>query len=244
LFDNLLRECDNVSFDFKHNGEERVLNILTENGLDTVFDVGANVGEFSREVRRRNPNSVIYAFEIIPQTFRELKKNTQGIEKIVIFNIGLFDENKSIKMHIGKTSVVATAFKIEGMEDHNEYYQEVQSCEVIKGCDFIQNNRIEKIDFLKIDTEGSDLRVIKGFEEEINKVKVIQFEYGIFNIQSKDLLIDFYNYLEVQGFKVGKVFPNHVDFSKYHFSMENFHGGNFIAVDKKESTLIEQLSFC
>jgi hypothetical protein len=103
----------------------------------------------------------------------------------------------------------------------------------------MQKHSIGTIDFLKIDKEGSDLWVINGFENALKKVKLIQFEYGIFNIQSKDLLVDFYTYLKNMGFVVGKIFPNHIDFSPYHFNMENFHGGNFIAINENEPEIIE-----
>ena len=101
---------------------------------------------------------------------------------------------------------------------------------------------IEAIDFLKIDTEGMDLRVIKGFGDELQKVKVIQFEYGIFNISSHDLLADFFSHLTTRGFSIGKIFPRHVDFFAYDWPMENFFGANFLAVHQSETELISKLS--
>ena len=87
-----------------------------------------------------------------------------------------------------------------------------------------------------------DLKVIRGFGDTLNRVRALQFEYGVFNIASRDLLADFYRYLTFHGFVVGKVFPSSVLFSDFSFDMENFHGSNYLAVKSDESDLIAALS--
>ena len=94
---------------------------------------------------------------------------------------------------------------------------------------------------MKVDTEGMDLRVIRGFGDMLDNVRIIQFEYAIFNISSHDLLADFCYFLTNKGFRVGKIFPQHVRFFNYNWQMENFYGGNFVAVKKDERILISKL---
>ncbi len=105
----------------------------------------------------------------------------------------------------------------------------------------MNEQNIEYVDYVKIDVEGMDLQVIKGFEDLLRKVRVVQFEYGIFNISSHDLLADFCRYLNGNGFIVGKIFPKYVSFFEYDFHMENFHGSNYVAVSANEKELIERL---
>jgi hypothetical protein len=95
---------------------------------------------------------------------------------------------------------------------------------------------------VKVDVEGMDFKVIKGFGDQIKNVRVVQFEYGIFNIASHDLLSDFCRHFKHNGFIVGKIFPNSVNFFEYHFNMENFHGSNYLAVRNEEKDLISNLS--
>jgi len=75
---------------------------------------------------------------------------------------------------------------------YQSFYDRINSCSIsdednkimlnIKtGKDYIINNNIKNIDFLKIDTEGYELNVLKGFEDHLENVKIIQFEY-YFNI--------------------------------------------------------------
>ncbi len=242
ITDKFHRVLNNVNFDMKVNGEIRMLRIIAESNPKCIFDVGANNGEWCHLVSDMNQNAIIHSFEIVPETYKMLVQEIKDLKNVIPNNFGLSDMEEDIYINMGEESGTATAFKIEGMKFHNEYYKEKIPCKVRKATDYIKQNKISAIDFVKIDVEGMDLRVIKGFEDDIRIVKVIQFEYGIFNISSHDLLSDFYNYLTGKGFVIGKIFPHYVNFFEYHFNMENFHGSNFIAVRSEEKELIKKLS--
>jgi hypothetical protein len=115
---------------------------------------------------------------------------------------------------------------------------------LVSGDDFIKENNIDSIDFLKLDVEGAEFDALLGFEKAIKSgiVKLIQFEYGYINISTKKLLIDYYQFFESHGYLVGKVYPKNVEFRDYHFKHEDFIGPNFVAVKKSETALINLLS--
>ena len=236
------QSLNNVDFQTDRNGERRVLQKLQPYQFKCLFDVGANVGEFSIEAAGLFPNSTIHAFEIVTSTFETLIQNIDGLHNVIANPVGLSSDGSKVSINMGDEISTATAFKIDGMKYHDEYYHQAILCETIKASDYVRANSISEIDFLKIDVEGMDMQVIKGFEKEISLVRVIQFEYGIFNISSHDLLADFCHYLEGYGFVVGKIYPRCVRFFDYHFSMENFHGSNYLAVKKNETELIKVLS--
>jgi len=119
---------------------------------------------------------------------------------------------------LGDHSWTATGCKIEGIKFHNEYYKNEIPCKVRKASDYIREQKLKCIDFAKIDVEGMDFQVIKGFEDEIRNVRVVQFEYGILNISSHGLLADFCRHLYDNGFVVGKILPRCVKFFEYHFN--------------------------
>ena len=73
-------------------------------------------------------------------------------------------------------------------------------------------------------------------------IDVIQFEYGYITIDTKFLLKDFHEYLEPFGMKIGKIYPNYIDFRGYKHSHEDFYGPNFLAVRSDLSDLIEKLA--
>lgn len=63
----------------------------------------------------------------------------------------------------------------------------------------IENN-IYEIDFLKIDTEGFELCVLKGFDDYLKKVKIIQFEYGGTFLDNEIKLSTIIDYLKNYNF--------------------------------------------
>ena len=236
------KAINNVNFDIKTNGELRVIKLLDMIKPKCIFDVGANIGDWSNLVSSIYPECEVHAFEIVPATFEELKKNVRATN-IKLSNIGLSDKEEMINIHVSsRESTTATSCKIEGMEAHDQYYSSEYQCKTIMGFQYVAYNDINAIDFLKIDVEGMDYRVIAGFGEYISNIKVIQFEYGVFNISSKDLLIDFYRLLIANGFVTGKIYPKGVMFSEYHFKMEDFYGNNYLAVRQDQRELISLLS--
>ena len=241
--DGFHRALNNVNFDMAKNGELRVVKLMSVIDPKCIFDVGANVGEWSQIASDIFPSAEIHAFEIVPTTFSELRTNTSNLKNVVPINFGLSDEETDIAIYLGaQGSTDATAFKIEGMTLHDKHYVTEVQGHTRKGIDYLTEQRIDVIDFLKIDVEGMDLRVIKGFEDAITKVRALQFEYGIFNISSHDLLADFCQHLKRYGFVVGKVFPKSVTFFDYDYNMENFHGSNYVAVRRDDTSLISALS--
>ncbi len=236
------RGLNNVDFNMQRNGELRVLTAIADTHPCCIFDVGANNGEWSRLASALIPNCTIHAFEIVPSTFQQLQAGTAGLKNVRVNNFGLSNENGDVVINISEDTSVATACRIEGMKAHDDYYRDRVNCVVRKASNYIQEQNIERIDFVKIDVEGMDLRVIRGFEDTLSYVRAIQFEYGVFNIASHDLLADFCALLVARGFVIGKIFPNAVQFFDYHFDMENFHGSNYVAVRSNENELLSKLS--
>jgi FkbM family methyltransferase len=242
ILDLFLKKANNLNFDGQTNGELHLIKVLSGLDFKIVFDVGANKGEWILSAVDLFPKATFHAFELVPTTFHKLQSKFGSHPRVRLNPVGLSDYAGDIPIFVGIHDEVSTTFKIEGTAAHADFYSDEIVCKVNTGEAYMQEEVIEEIDFLKIDTEGNDFRVIKGFGESIKKVKVIQFEYGIFNIASKDLLCDFYNHLSNMGFLVGKVFPNHIDLTPYHFDMENFHGGNFLAVRKDLTGFLEKIN--
>lgn len=237
------KALNNVNFNMTGNGELRVLKILAEDNPRCIFDVGANAGEYTRMALEFCPGCVIHSFEIVPDTFNKLVNNVKS-DGVRFVNKGLSDKAGLINIYVSnREDTTATACKIDGMRGHDDYYAgaKVYECEVTTGFEYLTANNIEQIDLLKVDVEGMDYRALSGFGDSLGKVKCIQFEYGVFNIASKDLLVDFYRLLVKHGFVIGKIMPKGVIFNEYHFSMEDFYGNNYLAVKKNDQALISRL---
>jgi len=244
-FGNLIKALyysyENHNYDFNKNGEKYVLNALKDFEIQTIFDVGANRGHWTKSAKQAFPKAKVYAFEIIKDTYLEFLKNTQGLEGVNSFNLGLDEKKGEVEMNFvttlgsGNSSTYDTDFPNEAIEK--------RVCKVSTIDNMMEELGIKHIDFLKIDVEGMEPRVLKGAIEALKqkRIKAIQFEYGMVSVETHFLLKDYYDFFENVGYKVGKIYPSYIDFTPYHRTKENFIGPNFLAVKKDDLQLMELL---
>ncbi len=229
---------ENLNYHFESNGEQRALAILAQFPCQTIFDVGANVGQWTLTAKTLLPHAQFFCFEPIPQIYTRLK-NLESHENIRTFNVALGAKTGKAKFFTyEKGHELSSVYPYAHQEKPSEVF-----VEIVSGDDFMEANHIDRIDLLKVDAEGHDLAVLRGFDRALTagKIGAVQFEYGRINIVSKALLHDFHEYLGGYGYQVGKIYPKSVSFKKYDFSMEDFIGPNFLAIPEKNLSLIEAL---
>ncbi len=238
---SLNRLYENRNHDIYSNGEITVLKKIARTNPSIIIDAGANVGDYSILANQIMPACKIFALEPVEATFQYLLSSIKDLKNVVPIKKGLFKENCELAINLFDSNEHSSIYDIEGLPIGSEQQQKI---ELVRGDDFIKDNHIDSIDFLKLDVEGAEYDALLGFENAIKNgaIKAVQFEYGYINITTKKLLIDYYNFFEANGYVLGKVFPKIVEFRKYHFKYEDFIGPNFIAVKKTETELIEILS--
>jgi FkbM family methyltransferase len=232
--------CENYNYNPRTNGEHHLIQILASESLASVFDVGANVGHWAMAVHQICPSATIHAFEIAPQTFQILQHNTSGIPSIVTNNAGLADRQGSVMVKFFHDDPELSSL-IDVPYDRPSV--NVPSY-TVTGDAYCKQRGISRIDFLKLDTEGSELLVLRGLSRMLSSgsIDVIQFEYSRLNIGPKFLLKDFYAELGESRYVIGKLFPDHVAFKPYDLVDETFMGPNYVAVRRERADLIERLS--
>lgn len=210
------------------NHGEAWLQQRFKNKFNTIFDVGSNIGEWSRMARIYQPNAEIHQFEIISDTYRQMLSNITIDDKMFPNGFGLSDYNGTLSMKY-KPEYSAVSTSVLDLRLDNS---ELRTGLVMKGDDYVESRNIKSIDFLKIDTEGAEEKVFKGFEETLKagKVKIIQFEYNLVCVLTKWLLIDSYKYLTPLGFTLGKLKNGSIEFKEYSLPDEDFIGPDYIAV--------------
>jgi FkbM family methyltransferase len=145
-----------------------------------IFDVGANIGQSASGYSRQFPQSEIFSFEPASQTFDILKKNVSIFQNVKCFKCAFASEVKRGVMKHGEHSDInRLVSKVE--EQHTNKNEEWEYVEQNTIDNFCSQNGITKINYLKIDTEGYDLNVLKGAEDMLAKsmIDVIEVEVGI-----------------------------------------------------------------
>jgi len=221
------------------NGESWLLENTGKLGFQTIFDVGANIGNWSKIAYAHHPKATIHAFEIVPTTFKIIHNNlAEQQDRVKLNDVGLSNEAGSIDVFVDKDSDVLSTI----LDFDNTNAQSV-SCRVITGAEYAEKHAIDTIDFLKIDVEGAESLVLQGFKSllQAKKIRLIQFEYNQGAIISGFLLRNFYQLLTEHGYVLGKLFPNGVLFEAYSQEKEDFQGPNYVAVQQDDQALIDAI---
>jgi len=227
---------ENRNYELESNGELRLLQNIARFEPRVVIDAGANVGGWSLAAASIFPQARIFAFEPAPQTYEKLLANVAGETRITPLQKGLSYQEEVVPFRFYPSrSGQSSRYDFELREAPEQIH-----VALVTGDAFCREQGLHHIDMLKIDVEGADLDVLRGFKDMIaaRRIDVIQFEYGRINIRSRALLEDFYEFLGNQGYRIGKLFPREVEFRRYNLRHENFIGPNFVAVNAAREDMI------
>ena len=140
--------------------------------IDTMLDIGANIGWYSLLVNSINKSSFIHAFEPIPNTFKRLSDNCSlnQANSITCHNFGFSSEPGSFPFYFyPEGSGNASIRNLAGRED-----AQVIDCELRTLSDFcLDLPPSASIDFIKCDVEGNELFVFQGSSSVLEKHKPI-----------------------------------------------------------------------
>ena len=232
---------ENKNYDLHSNGEEYLINKLNDSKqLSCVFDVGANKGQYSLLIRRISESTRILAFEPVKDTYSILNNNVRNMG-IDTYNFAFGNVKGPSYINLYSEDTLSSMVNFQG-DFLNKKVKNVR-INVNTGNSFLkENNNIEEISLLKIDTEGFENKVLEGFKDYFPIINVIQFEYGMANLSSKYFLYDYFKeYSNI--FKIGKLYPRGVIFfENYNINLENFIGPNFVMVKKEKVDLIKILN--
>jgi FkbM family methyltransferase len=236
LCKNIHRASEHPGYDVNTDGERDLLRHAVSSPAPVLFDVGANVGDWSTMAREVIPSASIHAFELSPRTADLLTQRMEHVPGIRVHAFGLADKSgeRNFFSYSGDSNVLS------GLRApiHSHVPHQIEKATVRTGDEVCRALGVTRIDFLKVDAEGGDYEVLAGFSSLLaeQKISVIQFEH-----EGGRYLRDFYEFLEPKGYAVGKLYSNYVDFRNHSSDLEHVLGPNYVAVPAAQSELIEML---
>lgn len=217
--------------DSSTNGEEFILRKvlpLLVNGV--VFDVGANIGSWSKFAISLNSSLNIHLFEPSFSTFKQCT-SLSWPKNIIINNFGLGAREETLILNIvGEGMGTNSIYKRIGSDSVAAKKTEIIHLRTIDA--YCKSCNLEKINFLKIDVEGHEISVLLGATELLKNgnIDIIQFEYGGTYLDAKVYLRDIIDLLRSYDYNIAKIFPNGCrPVLNYSYELENFQYSNFIA---------------
>jgi FkbM family methyltransferase len=213
---------------------EHVLPRLLDKEQPVMFDVGANVGDYSNALYATFPKAQIVAFEPVPRTF-EVLRATLAKTTVKCCSIGLSDaEGEAVIYDYEQMIGSEHASLFPGVLKYLHRAETIKETNVplITLDAYCCAESILAIDFLKIDTEGNELNVLKGSRAMIQKnaIRAIQFEFNEMNVVSRVFLKDFYDIL--RGYSFYRLLPRALlPLGRYSSRNEIFAFQNILALN-------------
>jgi FkbM family methyltransferase len=147
-------------------------NYLKVNRNEVFIDVGAHVGKYSLPIAKQHPDSTVIAIEPAKDTFLAL---TEGIRKnklknIIPLNIAAYSTSKNVKLFVLEVHGSSTL-----IDDYAKYLSKriirIDEVNARPLDDIVEKVGLNRIDWVKIDVEGAELHVLRGFKNSIAKFK-------------------------------------------------------------------------
>lgn len=194
---------------------QNLIKILRAHQIQTVLDVGANVGQYSTRLRTLGFSGLIHSFEPLPDAFRQLSAVARSDDKWNVYNHALGNDNASVEINQSANSYSSSILDMEATHLEVAPQSKVVSqvtIEVKRLDDVIHNMTIDSEVFLKVDTQGYEKHVLDGAESSLKGIKGVQLEMSLVPLYTNEFLFrDLLDHMQSLNFELYQLIPGLVD---------------------------------
>ena len=165
--------------------------------IRTIIDIGANVGEYSLACREVFPDAKIFSFEPNPRAFEKLEKE----DFLVSYNCALTNKNGKVNFNFDE-EWDSTSSLLDYGRGNKRFGVKLKKIK-LEGRRFDSLHiEIKKPCFAKIETQGTEAKVLEGFGDKLKKVDVLNVIFNfIDNYEGQSKLSEIAKLTEEAGFK-------------------------------------------
>ena len=199
---------------YTYDSELNLVKSLNFFRVKSIIDVGANEGQFVLRLLKNNFKGNVISFEPITDAYKKLLINAESNKKKISWHVaekcGLGSKDFSRDIFISQHSESSSLLKILPKHTNLKPLSKIISTEKIKikKLDNFYDN-IKKLDkniFLKIDTQGYELEVLKGAKKTLRLITALVVEVSLVKLYDKQpLWLDIVNFLKERNFIVWSV---------------------------------------
>ncbi len=211
IFHRIIRKTgyDVVKCKFsKHELEiEQLLKYLN---IKTVIDIGANEGQYSKNIRIGGYKQRIISFEPVSDSFAGLEKISAKDPLWDIYNFALGNFDGESEINISRNSVSSSILGINEALTNAAPQAQYIGKQSIKVCMLDSVFKELNVDptniYMKIDTQGFEKNVLLGARSSLKLIKAIQIEMSTQHLyRDEDLFYQVSEFLYNEGFRLAKI---------------------------------------
>jgi FkbM family methyltransferase len=202
-------------FDPSSTIDARRMRILSAHGVTLALDVGANTGQYARQLRMSGFRGRIVSFEPVSDAFAQLKRHATTDENWECLQMALGRSDDVAEIEVGQSSVTSSFLALEPHLSSNLDWRRVRAEKVhVARLDSLAPSLIATNDrpFLKMDVQGYELHVLQGASQTLGQVDVVEAEMTLTaHYVDQASYLDIIEFLHEAGFGLASVEPGYVD---------------------------------
>jgi FkbM family methyltransferase len=199
-----------------------------------LIDIGGNTGSYSEEFLKRFPDAEVHIFEASSHNVKLLTGLFSLAPGVRVVGSALSDYSGVSVLYSDEPGSGLSSLSRRRLDHFRIEMSEAEEVTVVRFDEYWKSfsSSHPVIDYVKIDVEGHELSVLKGFGEFLKKVKLVQFEFGGCNIDTRTFFQDFWYFFTAKNFSLHRVTPRGaVAIKAYRETDEFFVTTNYIAVN-------------
>jgi FkbM family methyltransferase len=197
-----------------------------------IIDGGANVGRWTQAMIGLCPGfQRIIMFEPQPACWPRLE--SLASERVLLQRCALSNESGKLKFWANANSELASFHRRTDFGDEQKHVEiDVTTLDL-----FMDQHRLDFVDFVKLDLEGHETFALEGARNAIESRRIgsVSFEFGMANVNSRTFFIDFWEMFHRVGWRIYRILPGQriEEIASYSRDYERFFGvENYIASPK------------
>ena len=197
---------------------------------DTVVDIGANLGYFSKNFAKLTPNGQLLSIEPVKPFFDVLTYFMKGYPQAKIVNYALGSESGSITMILPESNgMIRTGLPHIAKSEEEKKNNKTHEVQIVKGSELLSS--LDNIDYVKCDIEGYELVVFNEIKAVISAKKpIVQIEIGP---ENENAMFDYFDSLEYEQYGVA-------NFKVVKENRTQKEQGDFLFVPKSKTASFEK----
>lgn len=199
----------NLQMNYANNSRPRYVKAIDSLGINLVFDIGANSGQFASSLLREGFKGKIISFEPTSSAYKLLQKNSKSFQNWILHErVAIGERCGSVKINIAGNEAASSSI----LEMGNLHKQSAPSSVFIGSedttlitFDSVFNNYFSSDDkcLLKIDVQGYEHKVLEGASRSLESISAVKLECSIVSLYHDDKTFEYYfNYFDELGYKL------------------------------------------